>query len=349
MAAYSSSMIEEYLHSAAADVKAGSELVDAVHTFCDKMTKSVDDAIAKVDEMKHAHVKQAKGVRPCLQQFKIALEIASSFIEKAHDFTYYYSEERLAKVKTALTKGDLTALQRLLDQLKGTLAQAGAFHKQFTEEIDKSSESSNNEAAKCKHQAITARSKRKATEGIGGSAAVGAIGGGLALGGLALLAGALTFGIGPAVCLGVSGALVGGGIATAGVTKYIAEDFDDTSKSFTELSKIFDLLASGASNLNSLVLELHTMLEVMATVIDDVEARGIELASRPHGFFERHFPRLRRKLRKLRGKPGYDEARVEPVFDALDLLYKKRTVAYTATSSCHDSMKAAEKKLKHEI
>ena len=310
-------MIENDLRLATACVEAGGEFLEAIETLSQKMTRCVDNAIAKVDEIQHSKVKQASRVRPCFQQFRIAVENASSFVERFHDFTFYCSrEDRMTKVLTAVRGYDFEPLEELIDQLQRCLAQAVQFYWEFEEAYNNSSKNSSDKAAECKHQAIKARNKKRATRAIGGAAAAGALGGGIAL---SVVVGVFTFGIGTAVGLGVTaGALGAGGVATSVVTGVIAKDFNDAEKAFRELSRIFDSLAGGAYNLYDNVLRLHTILEGIATVLEDIDVRR-------------------------RG------CRVESVCDALELLYEKNAVAYFTTASCRDSMKAIEQKVRDKM
>ena len=102
-------------------------------------------------------------------------------------------------------------------------------------------------------------------------------------------------GTGPVAGIGIAtGALVGGGAVTSVFTEVIKE-FHDTEKSFTELSEIFDSLTSGAYDLYDHVLHLHTILEGIATVLEDIDTQILQLASYPHTH-SRIFSWLQEKL-----------------------------------------------------
>ena len=308
--------ITEYVNSATDIVKEGSELLESIDAFTRKFTKSVDDAIAKIDKIKHSKVTQANKVRFSFQSFRLVVENASSYVDKVDDFNYYSSNnDKITRVKRAVRNGKFQPLKDLVDQLQQSLAKAQEFYDEFIKACNESSKDSSDEAAKCQHLAITARSNKRATRAIGGTAATAALGGGIAL---SVVAGVFTFGIGAVVGLSLTAAGLGaGGLVTSIATGVIAKDFNETEKEFRELSRIFNSLASGAFSLYDQVLQLHTIVKSISTVLDDVDAKK--------------------------------ECQVEPLCESLELLQMKTSVSFSTTTKCLKTMKATEEKVKGKV
>lgn len=310
-------LIEPQIRSATLCVDAGSEFLCSVEDFCTIMTRCVDNAIDKIDEIKHLKVNLANEVQPCFQAFRIAVEEAKNFVEKIDDFTFYCSrEDRMMKVKIAVESGNFEPLEQLLAQLQQTLEQARQFHGQFQQDFQRSSSYSRAAANSCKDKAITARSKKIATRAIGGTFAAGTLAGGITV---SVIAGVFTFGIGTIVGLSVTAAvLVGGGLLSSTVTGIVAQNFNTAENSLRALSEIFDYLVDGSFKLDDQVQQLQTIIKNIMTVVHDVDVNRREYS-------------------------------IESVSASLELLHTKNAGAHNTTSHCRAAMTALEQRVRNKF
>ena len=312
-------------------VKAGSELLDAINTITFKAVRMIDDAVEKVDAIKHTEAKVGSKVHFCSEDLKAAAKYSLVFVNKVDDLYWYCSRpEELARIKKdCLTKPnpDLTSLKALVAQLQRSLVQAEQARHDFESACSSTSKSSAEAAEECRHQAIRAQSKKRATRAVGGTVATMAIlagvGGGITA---SAIAGAFTFGIGAIVGLTLTACAVGAaaaglatGVGTAIVTGVIAKDLADTEKGFKEIQSVFDRLIHAASSIKGAVDSVHIILLRTSTLIEDVENHTNDCQN------------------------------ITSLIDAVELLWKRSSGAYNVTSCCRVTMKNSIDKLEGKI
>ena len=237
--------VEKHIRELTQCVEAGSELLDAINTFTSKAVRMIDDAVEKVDAIKHTEINVGSKVHFCSEDLKAAAKYSHVFVDKVDDLYWYCSRpEELARIKKdCLTKPnpDLTSLKALVSQLQRSLVQAEQGRQDFESACSSASKSSAEAAEESRHQAIRAQSKKRATRAVGGAVAttalVAGVGGGVTA---SVIAGVFTLGIGTIVGLSLTAAGLATGVGTAVATGVIAKDFADTEKGFEELQSVFD-------------------------------------------------------------------------------------------------------------
>ena len=319
-------VVEESVCALTKCVDAGSELLDATRKFATQTVSMVDDAIEKVDAIKHAKVAEASKIRGIVDDLQTATKYASTFVKKIDDLYLHCSrEEDLVEMKEALmnSEPDFGFLEDLVRQLERTLREAEEFLNEFTKVRDKASKDSSSAAEVCKHQAIRARSRRRATQAVGGTASAvvmaTGIGGGVAA---SIVAGMFTFGIGTIVGLSITAAAatVGGlgiGGTAAAVTAWAANDYHKAEKGFTEIQITFDSMADIASSVKAAVDRVHGQFLHFESLVGDV------------------------KDHKENAK------KIESICKALDRLWKTYSECYQATSRCHEMVNEIVEKLEN--
>ena len=81
-------------------VEAGSEFLDAFNTFTSKAVRMIDDAVEKVDAIKHTEIDVASKVHICSEDLKAAAKNSLVFVNKVDDLYWYCSRpEELARIK----------------------------------------------------------------------------------------------------------------------------------------------------------------------------------------------------------------------------------------------------------
>lgn len=115
-------------------------------------------------------------------------------------------------------------------------------------------------------------------------------------------------------------------------------------KSLTELSEIFDTIGKGALGLYNQVLKLESILKVLATVLEDVDAQQrAQLASNPAPSTHM-YSRFISWVKEMWGGRPADEVScgANLVSDAIELMKRDSTVAHITTSHGRISMRALE-------
>ena len=228
-------------------------LVFSLQTFLQAVTTLVDEAIEKVDQLKHTEIEnEAKA------KFEEALpdicRHAMMCISSTSMFLSYGQDTALREnMKDGLELDDLQPLKEFLGLLKRSMNHAKQDSAEFKKVCNEANKSFRTTAKDCRHNSRRARSKKIATRAIGGTTAATAltVGAGTAValtgGALSIAAGFFTFGVGTVVGLGITaaasaaaGTVVGAGAAVT--THVIASDFKATEKRLSELAATFESL-----------------------------------------------------------------------------------------------------------
>ena len=235
--------------------------------------------------------KQIKGIQQVKETLRNLISfagIANAFLDKVAAMLYYCQSDSVAAVE------GLNSLPPNLDTVPDWL---GLLDKLATEAINKHSELADAyktardhcrvAAEVCAHMARESQRKKRATRGIGGTAAGAALAGGTAAaaGGvvatgvaISAIAGVFTLGIGTIVGLGitaVTGTAVGvtgvaAGVATAVVTHCIASDYAKSEAAFRKICGEFDALLDFAYDLRGGVAQVHATLEDTAAQVSNI-------------------------------------------------------------------------------
>ena len=320
--------VEEKIRELTQCVEAGGEFLDAINKFSSNAVRVIDDAVEKVDAIKHTEVELGSEVYFCSENLKSAAKLSYIFVDKVDDLYWYCSRpEDLVRIKEDLTKPnpDIRSLKGLVAQLQCTVGQAKRSHQAFESAWSSASMNSAEAAEECRHQAIRAQSRKRATRAVGGTMAttalVAGVGGGVTV---SVIAGIFTFGIGAIIGLSLTaaGTAVAGlatGLGTAVATGVIAKDFADMEKRLRELQSVFDYLVHTASRIRGAVDSVHIILLRTLTLIDDVEHCTSDCQN------------------------------VKSLCNAVDLLWERSRGAFNVTSCCRVTMKNSVDNLEGKI
>lgn len=302
------------------------EVIDSARKFAEKVVSAVDDAVEKINYLQAAEVKYTSEVGKCCLDLSAAYDRADKFVVTAIDVCWFGCDEtEVSRVKEELTYGNFGPLNDFIANLQRGLLKTEEFYIEFEESCNEASQRSTTAAEACKCKAVEARSKKRATQVIGGVASGGlmaaGIGGGVAA---SIAVGFFTFGVGTVVGLtatGVGSAIAGVGLGTgaAVTTHFISADFSEREKGFRKLAETFDILANSALGLHTSAVELRTKLELLASYLDNVEdaKNAIEV--------------------------------IRCVSRALDVLYRRFDDTYSMLSRKQENLHRSKEELEHKI
>ena len=256
-------------------------LVDSLRKFVAHICTLVEEATQKIDYLKHSEINydaRATFGESLPNIYRRAMMCTSSTGKVLH---YGQDEGQKENVMDGLEHDNWQPLRDFLGLLQRSLAQAKHHFAEFKETCETANQNCTTAATECMHNSRKARSKKIATRVVGGATAATALAGGagatVALSGAALsiAAGFFTFGIGTVVGLVITaaasaatGTAVAGGAAVA--THVLASDFKATEKKFSELAATFRSMWATGSHTLVLISALETKLELLTTVMDDV-------------------------------------------------------------------------------
>jgi hypothetical protein len=257
-------------------------LVDSLRKFVAHICTLVEEATQKIDYLKHSEINydaRATFGESLPNIYRRAMLCISSTGKVLH---YGQDEGQKESVMDGLEHDNWQPLRDFLGLLQRSLAQAKHHFAEFKETCETANQNCTTAATECMHNSRKAKSKKIATRVVGGVAAAstalaGGTGAAVALTGVALsiAAGPVTFGIGTVVGLGITAVVSAatGTVATGGaavVTHVLASDFKATEKKFSELAATFQSMWATGSHTLVLISALETKLELLTTVMDDV-------------------------------------------------------------------------------
>ena len=265
-------------------VDGSTQLVCSVGEFAHSFTRLVEEAIQKIDSLKHIAIDYDFKARSILEDSTLEILCrAIRYLDSINKLLSYGKDEsKKEHMKETLKRGDLEPLRQYLGLLQRSMTQVRQHYDNFEEACKKAKGNCEAAAKDCEHKSREARSKKRATRVIGGMASATAIAGGVGTGvalsgaALSIAAGVFTFGVGTVVGLGITavasaaaGPIVGAGAAVA--THFIASDFKATEEKFAELARVFKSMCSIGSRTLMHVSILSSRLESLAEVMDDVK------------------------------------------------------------------------------
>ena len=236
--------------------------------------------------------KEIKGIQQVKETLRNLISfagIANAFLDKVAAMLYYCQSDSVAAVEEGLNSlpPNLDTVPDWLDLLDKLATEAINKHSELADAYKTARAHCSVAAEVCAHMARESQRKKRATRGIGGTAAGAALAGGTAAaaGGVvatgvaaSAIAGVFTLGIGTIVGLGitaVTGTAVGAagvaaGVATAVVTHCIASDYAKSEAAFRKICGDFDALLDFAYDLRGGVAQVHTTLEDAAAQVSNI-------------------------------------------------------------------------------
>ena len=290
-----------------------SELVDSVGNFGENATRLVDEGIEKVNALKYTKIKSEYKLKAVFDDVHKVAQQSFVFVNKV-DVIFYYGK-RMQRVKEAVKRGDTEPLKQFLELLAKNIAKAEQEYIIFVEAFKTASKACICGAEFCKRKSEEAKTKKKATRAIGGTASAGVLAAGVGTGvALSIAAGLVTAGIGTIVGLSLTaaGAVAGGSAIAAGTgiaTHCIASDFLSAQKSLSELTSSFDEMWRVTQSMRNEVSNVRLHVEQLNDSVCDAE-----------------FSRAN----------DHDK---QSIVEVLDLMEEKFTNYYNVSHSCQEKLK----------
>ena len=232
---------------------------------------------------------------------------------------------------------DLSPLRDLLSLLGKSLEIAESKYSELVEACNVAGQSFHEAAEMCARtcKVTDSQKKKRVTKGVGETVAdvtlaggTTAAAGGVVAGGVAIsaIAGALTFGVGSIVGLGVTALAVGvvgvssvaAGVGTAVATDRIAKKYQESEDNFRRIRAEFDALLGFAYDLKEGVAQVHTTQVNISAKVNDV-------------------------------KDSTDKENIALIKETLKHLQKACTDTYATTSACRDEVKSKMEELKSKV
>ena len=318
--------VSSKIHDLAVAMGTASPIVSKILAFGSAVSAVVGNVLGFLRAVEE-EIKNIPQVKTALCAMKLSVEIASCLLDKVVDISYYFQSKSMkdAIQKLSCTPPDLNPLRDLLSLLGNTLQMAESKYSELVEACDVASQSCHEAAEMCARNVTDSQKKKGVTKGVSGTAATA---GGIAAGGIAIsvVTGALTFGMGTIVGLGVTAVAVGvvglagfaTGVGTAVATDHIAKKYQESEDNFRRIGGEFDALLGFANELKEGVAQVHTTQVNISANVNNV-------------------------------KDSKDNESIALIKEALKRLKKTCTDTYVTTSECRDEVKSKMKELKSNV
>lgn len=217
------------------------------------VVRTINAILAEYDALSKAAIDLDNKLQTLLENFKRAMEAVQKYEDHIRDVRWYGSDEkRIEKIREGIKRRNFTLLTEFITQLETVyLVRAEESCREAEEALEGVRSSAQELSAACKKRAVEANTRKKA---VTGTAAVGGIGVGLAVAGMA------TFGIGTVVGLGVSYVIYRESSNNA-----------ELKAKFESLSQSFDDAKSRASRQCDQTRKIVRSLTTLSTAIDTIE------------------------------------------------------------------------------